>query len=63
MDRPRFECIIRKYKTDPESVYNTWFVNGEERLKAFRSIRRGIEEVIAEVKGGVLRQRFPWLIA
>jgi type II restriction enzyme len=52
MDRTRFEGIIRQYKTDAESVYNTWFVNNEERLKAFRSIRRGVEEVIAEIKAG-----------
>src|ERR1017187_2933051 len=51
MERTRLEGIIQQYKTDAESVYNTWFVNNEERLKAFRSIRRGIEEVIAEIKG------------
>jgi hypothetical protein len=52
MDRTRLEGIIQQYKTDAESVYNTWFVNNEERLKAFRSIRRGVEEVITEIKAG-----------
>lgn len=30
--------LTERYKSDPESVYNTWFVGGEERMKAFRSI-------------------------
>ena len=40
--------IIRQYKEDRESVYNTWFINNEERLKAFRSIRLGVMQVIAQ---------------
>jgi len=42
--------IIKQYKDDKESVYNTWFVNNEERLKAFRSIRRGVIQVIEDIK-------------
>lgn len=44
--------IIKKYKNDPESVYNTWFVGSSDRLKAFRSIRRGVLQVIQEIKEG-----------
>lgn len=44
--------IIKQYKSDSESVYNTWFINNEERLKAFRSIRRGVIQVIDDIKGG-----------
>ncbi|UCV22334.1 hypothetical protein [Ferribacterium limneticum] len=43
------------YKADPESVYNTWFISNEERLKAFRSIRRGVATVVDDIKHG----RFP----
>jgi len=43
--------IINQYKADTESVYNTWFINNEERLKAFRSIRRGVIQVIEDIKG------------
>ena len=43
------------YKADPESVYNTWFISNEERLKAFRSIRRGVGAVVEDIKNG----RFP----
>lgn len=42
--------IIDQYKSDSESVYNTWFINNEERLKAFRSIRRGVIQVIDDIK-------------
>ncbi|OQP59979.1 hypothetical protein A3860_34980 [Niastella vici] len=47
--------IIQQYKTDKESVYNTWFINNEERLKAFRSIRRGVMQVIDDIRC----KRFP----
>ena len=42
--------IILKYKQDPASVYNNWFIGSEDRLKAFRSIRRGVLQVIDEIK-------------
>lgn len=42
-------------KVDPESVFNTWFVNNDERLKAFRSIRRGVLQVVTDIRDG----RFP----
>lgn len=44
--------IIKQYKADEESVYNTWFINNEDRLKAFRSIRRGVISVIEDIKAG-----------
>ncbi len=34
--------LVQRYKTDQESVYNTWFIDNEARMKAFRSIRRGV---------------------
>jgi type II restriction enzyme len=45
-----FQPLIQQYKADKESVYNTWFINNEERLKAFRSIRRGVMQVIEDIK-------------
>lgn len=47
--------IIQQYKADKQSVYNTWFINNEERLKAFRSIRRGVMQVVNDIKC----KRFP----
>lgn len=41
--------LILHYKTDPESVYNTWFIGNEARLKAFRSIRRGVKDTVEAI--------------
>lgn len=47
--------IVERYKQDTESVYSTWFIGSEDRLKAFRSIRRGVAVVVDDIKHG----RFP----
>ncbi len=44
------KLIIHKYKQDSESVYNTWFLDNEARLKAFRTIRRGVQDVVQDIK-------------
>jgi type II restriction enzyme len=41
--------MIQEYKEDNESVYQTWFINNKERLKAFRTIRSGVLDVIKEI--------------
>lgn len=50
--------VIEKYKSDRESVYNTWFVEGQERLCAFRAIKTGLREVIEEIKSGTFGNDF-----
>lgn len=50
--------LVQRYKADPESVYNTWFVSGEERLKAFRSIRRGVRDTVDAIAGGTFGNDF-----
>jgi type II restriction enzyme len=47
--------IISQYKSDNQSVFNTWFINNEDRLKAFRSIRRGVMQVVDDIKN----KKFP----
>lgn len=42
---------IKEYKNHPNLVYNTWFINNEDRLKAFRSVKRGVIQVINDIKG------------
>lgn len=49
MELTKLNELIERYKSDPESVYNTWFVSGEERMKAFRSIRRGVRDVVDSI--------------
>jgi len=45
-----FPALLNTFKQDQESVFNTWFINNDERLKAFRSIRRGVKKVIGDIK-------------
>lgn len=47
----RLVTLVKRYCADPESVYHTWFL-GEDRLKAFRTIRRGIQVVTEEIFKG-----------
>lgn len=41
--------LIERYKADPESVYNTWFIGSESRMKAFRAIRRGVKDTVEAI--------------
>lgn len=50
--------LIGLYKSDPESVYNTWFISGEERLKAFRAIRRGVRDTVEAIAAGTFGNDF-----
>lgn len=50
LHQEHFLKIVEAYRQDPESVFHTWFMNGAERLKAFRSIRRGVEQVVEEIR-------------
>ncbi len=41
--------LLTRWRDDPSGTYRTWFL-WEERLKNFRSIRRGISAVVAEIE-------------
>ena len=43
--------LITRWRDDAGGTYRTWFL-WEERIKNFRSIRRGLAEVVSEVDGG-----------
>jgi type II restriction enzyme len=43
--------LIARWRGDPGGTYRSWFL-WEERLKNFRSIRRGIAQVVAEIEAG-----------
>jgi type II restriction enzyme len=44
-------ALLARWRQDPGGTYRTWFL-WEERLKNFRSIRRGIAQVVAEIQAG-----------
>lgn len=49
LDHEAVGALIRRWRDDPGSTYRTWFL-WEERTKNFRSIRRGIEQVVREIE-------------
>lgn len=46
-----FAELIDCWKADPGSTYNTWFL-WDQRIKNFRSIRRGIAQVVVDIRAG-----------
>ena len=54
-DAPRRETLvrelIRRWRDDPGATYKSWFL-WDERLKNFRSIRRGLAQVVQEIEAG-----------
>lgn len=42
--------LLNRWRDDPRGAYQGWFLR-EDRLKNFRSIRRGVQQVAAEIKG------------
>ncbi|WP_225207627.1 type II restriction endonuclease [Novosphingobium huizhouense] len=41
--------LIQRWKEDPNATYQSWFL-WDERIKNFRSIRRGLAQVVAEIE-------------
>lgn len=51
MTAPDLQPLIERWRADTNSTYQSWFL-WEERLKNFRSIRRGLEQVVKEMQAG-----------
>jgi len=58
MDTITLKRLIDQYKSDTESVYNTWFIGSEERMKAFRAIRRGVRDTVDSIAAGTFGNDF-----
>ncbi|MGN6242265.1 MAG: type II restriction endonuclease [Motilibacteraceae bacterium] len=43
--------LVQRWRSDSGATYRTWFL-WDQRVKNFRSIRRGIEQVSAEIEAG-----------
>jgi hypothetical protein len=43
--------LIERWREDPGGTYQSWFL-WDERLKNFRSIRRGVDVIIDEIEKG-----------
>lgn len=44
-------ALIQRWREDAGATYRTWFL-WDERVKNFRSIRRGIQQVVSDIEGG-----------
>ena len=51
------EVLIGHWKADSLSTYNSWFL-WDERLKNFRSIRRGLAQVVKDIDAGTFGSAF-----
>ena len=51
MEADPIRALILKWREDPGSAYRSWFL-WEERLKNFRSIRAGIQQVVRDIEEG-----------
>ncbi len=45
------QLTIERWRDDPAATYKSWFLS-DQRIKNFHSIRRGIEQVVAEIETG-----------
>lgn len=50
-------ALIARWRDDPLGTYRTWFL-WEERLKNFRSIRRGLAAVVSEIEAGTFGNQY-----
>jgi type II restriction enzyme len=51
IDEKVFRDLVKRWRGDPGGTYQSWFL-WNDRLKNFRSIRRGVEEVVSEIDAG-----------
>jgi type II restriction enzyme len=58
MNTAAFARLLDRYTTDPESVYTTWFLSSEARMKAFRAIRRGVRDTVDSIAAGTFGNDF-----
>ncbi|CCH57639.1 hypothetical protein BN8_p06839 (plasmid) [Fibrisoma limi BUZ 3] len=49
---PFLSQVIATYQRTPDLTYQSWFLHNADRLKAFRSIRRGVLQVVSDIKDG-----------
>lgn len=50
-------ALIQQWRKDPGATYQSWFL-WEERIKNFRTIRRGVAQVITDINDGVFGSQY-----
>ena len=49
--------LIQQWRENPVGTYQSWFL-WEERIKNFRSIRRGVAQVVSDIQAGVFGNQY-----
>ena len=49
--------LMQHWRADADGTYRNWFL-WEERIKNFRSIRRGLQAVVQEIEAGTFEVPF-----
>ena len=57
MPSTELRALLTRWREDPGGTYRLWFL-WEERLKNFRSIRRGIQLVVGEIQAGTFGTQY-----
>lgn len=50
-------ALIARWRDDPAATYRSWFL-WDDRLKNFRSIRRGIQQVVQDIQAGTFGNQY-----
>lgn len=58
MNTSNIRGLVQQYRNDNESVYNTWCIDNDTRMKAFPSIRRGVLNIVEAIKKGTFGHDF-----
>ncbi len=53
----KVRILIEQWRADAGGTYQSWFL-WPERIKNFRSIRRGLEAVVAEIEAGTFGNQY-----
>ena len=51
LQQSSFQSLVQRWRDDAGATYQNWFL-WPERLKNFRSIRRGLQQVVQEIEAG-----------
>ncbi|NDL64047.1 type II restriction endonuclease [Acerihabitans arboris] len=57
MNEDAVRLLIERWRNDPAGTYQSWFL-WDQRIKNFRSIRRGITQVVGEIERGVFGNQY-----
>lgn len=52
MDATYLKDLFGQYSQKKELLYQTWFIHSEDRLKAFNQVRKGVKQIVKDIRNG-----------